>query len=137
MSVAVVPSPQDLEQLHAKSLELVWQDWRTHSRYLTGSASSHMHSLSLKYAHARRVEAFTGWYCDPGTSESQSSHAGIKSVVTEVARDMGFREGELDNKLEVIEALLGHDGRQLLESHAQDTTLRKIIEDELEEEYYD
>ena len=33
----------------------------------------------------------------------------------EVVRDMGFRECELDNKLEVIEALLGDDGRQLLE----------------------
>lgn len=50
-------------------------------------------------------------------------------------RDMGFRECELDNKLEVIEALLGDDGSQLLESHSQDgTTLRKIIEDEPEEE---
>jgi hypothetical protein len=52
MSVAVVPSPQDSEQLHAKPLKLVWQDWRTSSKYFTGSADSHMHSLSLKYAHA-------------------------------------------------------------------------------------
>jgi hypothetical protein len=48
---------------------------------------------------------------------------------------MGFRECELDNKLEAIEALLGDDGRQLLEGHAQDeTTLKKVIEDELEED---
>jgi hypothetical protein len=48
---------------------------------------------------------------------------------------MGFRECELDNKLEVIEALLGDDGRQLLGGHAQDeTTLKKVIEDELEED---
>jgi hypothetical protein len=85
-----------------------------------------------------QATAFTGWYDDPGTSDSESSHGGIKSVVEEVVRDMGFRECELDNKLEVIEALLGDDGRQLLESDAQEgTTLRKIIEDELEEEDYD
>jgi hypothetical protein len=83
------------------------------------------------------VEAFTGWYCDSGTSGSGYSHGRIKSVVEEVARDMGFREGELDNQLEVIEALLGHDGRELLESHAEGkTSLRKVIEDELEEDYY-
>ena len=41
------------------------------------------------------------------------SHDGIKSAVEEVVRDMGC---ELDNKLEVIEALLGEDGRQLLDS---------------------
>ena len=58
-----------------------------------------------------KAKAFTGWYDDPGKSESEFSHGGIKSVVEEVIRDMAFREGELDNKLEVIEALLGHDGR--------------------------
>jgi hypothetical protein len=50
---------------------------------------------------------------------------------------MSFCECELDNKLEVIEALLGDDGRQFLKSHAQaGITLRKIIEDKLEEEDY-
>jgi len=84
-----------------------------------------------------KATAFTSRYSDPGMSESESSHGGIKSVVEEVVRDMGFRERELDDKLEVIEALLGDDGRQLLESHAREgTTLRKIIEDELEEKYY-
>ena len=148
MSVVVIPDPsphsqsQDAEEPHAKPLELVWRDWWTSSRYLTGSADSHMHSFSLVYGLPHRemrskATAFTGWYDDPGTSESQSSHGGVKSVVEEVVRDMGFRECELDNKLEVIEALLGDDGRQLLEGHAQDgTTLRKIIEDELEEEDY-
>lgn len=82
-------------------------------------------------------DSLTGWYDDPGTSESESSHGDIKSIVEEVAQDMGFCEGELDNKLEVIEALLGDDGRQLLESDAESgKTLRKIIEDELEEEDY-
>ena len=100
-----------------------------------------MHSISLKYDHHRgrrsKATAFTGWYDDPGTSESESSHGDIKSIVEEVAQDMGFCEGELDNKLEVIEALLGDDGRQLLESDAENgKTLRKIIEDELEEEDY-
>jgi hypothetical protein len=82
-------------------------------------------------------EAFTGWYDDPGTSETEFSHGGIKYVVEQLVQDMGFREQELDNilKLEVIEALLGDDGRQILESYAQEgTTLRKIIEDDLEEE---
>jgi hypothetical protein len=84
-----------------------------------------------------KATAFTGWYDDPGTSDTKSSHGGIKSVVEEVVRDMGFREHELDNKLEVVEALLGDDGRKILESYAQDgTTLRKIIEDDLEEEVY-
>jgi hypothetical protein len=62
-----------------------------------------------------KAKAFTGSYGDPGTFESKSSHSGVKSIVEEVVRDMGFRECELDNKLEVIEALLGDDGRQLLE----------------------
>jgi hypothetical protein len=144
MSVAVVPSPhlqsQDSEEPHAKPLELVWRDWSTSSRYLTGSADSHMHSISLRYGPPHRgmrskATAFTGSYGDPGRNESKSSHGGIKSVVEEVVRDMGFRECELDNKLEVIEALLGDDGRQLLGRHAEDeTTLKKVIEDELEED---
>jgi len=88
-----------------------------------------------------KATAFTGSYADPGTSVSGFSHDGIKSVVEEVVRDMGFRESELDNKLEVIEALLGGDGRQLLGGHDHawdEKTLRKIIEDELEQEerYY-
>jgi hypothetical protein len=52
---------------------------------------------------------------------------------------MGFRESELENTLEVNDALLGDDGKQLLESPARvGSTLRKIIEDELEQEecYY-
>jgi hypothetical protein len=49
---------------------------------------------------------------------------------------MGFRECELDNQLEVIEALLGNDGRQILEGHTQDgPTFRKIIENGLEEDH--
>jgi hypothetical protein len=77
--------------------------------------------------------AFTGWYDALGASVSRSSHDGVKSVVEEVVRDMGFRECELDNKLEVIEALLGDDGRQLSEGEAHEgTTLRETIEDELE-----
>jgi hypothetical protein len=55
--------------------------------------------------------------------------------VEEVVRDMGFHECEPGNKLEVIEALLGDDGRRLLEGHAEDeTALGKVIEDELEED---
>jgi hypothetical protein len=78
--------------------------------------------------------AFTGWYDDPGISRCGYSHGGINSVVEEIVRDMGFRESELDNKLEILEALLGDDGRQLLENHADETTLRKIVEDELNTE---
>jgi hypothetical protein len=82
-----------------------------------------------------KATAFIGLYDDPGGSVRGLSHDGIKSVVEEVVRDMGC---ELDNKLEVIEALLGDDGRRLLKSHAQDgITLRKIIEEELEEEQGD
>jgi hypothetical protein len=82
-----------------------------------------------------KATAFTGSYGDPGILKSKSSHGGVKSVVEEVVRDMGFRESELRNKLEVIEALLGDDGRRLLESHAEnETTLREVIEDELEVE---
>jgi len=87
-----------------------------------------------------KARAFTGSYGDPGASVSELSHGGINSVVEEVVRDMGFRECELDNKnkLAVIEALLGDDGRQLLESHADEyrPTLRTIIEEELQEEKY-
>jgi hypothetical protein len=104
-----------------------------------------MHSISLRYGPPRGVRskarAFTGSYGDPGESVSELSHGGVKSVAEEVVRDMGFRECEIDNKnkLAVIEALLGDDGRQLLESHAEDRvgpTLRTIIEDEKEEEKY-
>ena len=70
-------------------------------------------------------------------SETEFSHGRIKSVVNEVVQDLGFREREIDNELEVIEALLGDDGRELLESYAQDShgppTLRKVIEDDLGE----
>jgi hypothetical protein len=146
MSVAVVPSPhsqsQDSEEPRAKPLELVWRDWQTSSRYFLGTARSNMHSISLRYGprHGMRSKAtaFTGWYGEPGIIESESSHGGVKSVVEEVVRDMGFRECELVNKLGVIEALLGDDGRQLLESRAEDgTTLREVIEDELEMENFD
>jgi hypothetical protein len=83
-----------------------------------------------------KATAFTGQYDDPGTLVAASSHGGVKSVAEEVVRDMGFREAELDNKLDVIEALLGNDGRRLLEGRADDAfaTLRKVIEDEVEEE---
>lgn len=84
-----------------------------------------------------KATAFTGWYEDPGTSlESELSHGGVKSVVEEVVQDMGLRENQLDNKLEVIEALLGDDGRRLLESHGRTLALRKVIEDELEEKVF-
>jgi hypothetical protein len=81
-----------------------------------------------------KATAFTGWYDDPGISMTEYSHGGIKSVVEEVVRDLGFRESELDNKLvmEVLDALLGDDGRKLLENHTNETTLRKVIEDELD-----
>jgi hypothetical protein len=143
MSVAVVPSPnsqsQDSDEPHAKPLELIWRYWWTRSRYITGLAGSNMHSISLQYGPRRgmhsKATAFIGLYDDPGGSVRGLSHDGIKSVVEEVVRDMGC---ELDNKLEVIEALLGDDGRRLLKSHAQDgITLRKIIEEELEEEQGD
>jgi len=130
MSVAVVPSPysqsQDSEEPDAKPLKLIWRDWWTRSKYLTGSADSHMHSIFLQYGPPRRgmhSKAFTGWYDDdPGTSVTKYSHGGVKSVVEEVVRDMGFRESELDYKLEIIEALLGDDKRELLERYAQDGT---------------
>ena len=109
---------------------------------ISGSADSNMHSISLQYGppHRRmrsKATAFTGWYEDPGTSlESELSHGGVKSVVEEVVQDMGLRENQLDNKLEVIEALLGDDGRRLLESHGRTLALRKVIEDELEEKVF-
>ena len=132
MSVAVAPSPDS--EPHVKTLKLDYLDWWSSSRYLTGAAQSHMQSISFQYGppHRGKTKAFTGWYDDPGTSETISKHGGIKSVVKEIVRDMGFHGCEID-ELEVIEALLGDDGRELLESYAQDgPTLRKIIEDELE-----
>ena len=153
MSVVVrsVPDPphsqsQDSEEphSHAERLELVWRDWWTISKYLTGCAASNMHSITIIYGPPHRdgkhskATAYTGLYDDPGTTESESTHGNIKSVVEKVVRDMGFRGDELGNELEIIEALLGDDGRQLLESRPQDgPTLRKIIKDELEEKRYD
>ena len=137
MSIAVVLSQHSQSQEpHAKPLKLVWKHWGTSSRYLTGSADSRMHYLSLKYGRSKAKVAFAGWYCDPGVSESKSSHGGVKSVVEEVTRDMGFH-GEMDNKLEVLEALLGDDGMKLLMSRHEDPTLRQVIADELEEESHD
>ncbi|KAI0286119.1 hypothetical protein BGY98DRAFT_930322 [Russula aff. rugulosa BPL654] len=142
MSVAVVPSSdsqlQDSEEEpHAKPLKLIWRDWRTRSLYISGSADSHMHSIFLQYGPTRGInskgKAFTGWYDDPQISASGFSHGDIKSIVEKVVRDMGLRESELENKLEVIEALLGDDGKELLESHVKGKTLRKIIEDELDQ----
>ena len=94
-----------------------------------------MSSISLRYGkHSKPVKAYIGWYDDPGGSETVLSHGRIKSVVKEVVRDMGFHEGELDNKVEVIEALLGDDGNQILDGYAEDgPTLRRIIEHELEQ----
>jgi hypothetical protein len=48
-----------------------------------------MHSISLQYGPPQRgmrskAKAITGWYNDPGTSESKPSHGGVKSVVEEV-----------------------------------------------------
>jgi hypothetical protein len=135
MSVAVVPSSHSQSQdAHAKPLRLVWRDWWTCPKYATGCAISCKYSLSLRYGCGVKAKAFTSCYDDPGISTSALSHGGINSVVEEVARDMGFGRGELD-KLEVIEALLGPDGSELLESHPPEgITLREIIEDELEEE---
>ena len=52
MSVTMVPSPhspsQGSEEPHVKPLELVWHDWWTTSKYGTGSADSHMRSISLQ-----------------------------------------------------------------------------------------
>jgi hypothetical protein len=139
MSVAVALSP---EPHVAKTLKLDYLDWWSSSRYITGAAQSHMQSISFQYGSPQhgmgvKAKAFTGWYDDPGMSETISNHGGIKSVVKEIVRDLGFRECEIDNELEVIEALLGDDGRELLESYAKDgPTLRKIIEDKLEVEEY-
>jgi hypothetical protein len=109
----------------------------TSSGYATGFVDSNMHSISLRYGPPHgmhsKATAYTGRY-DDGTTVSESFHDDIKSVVNEVVRDMGFRECEFHYKLEVIEALLGDDGRQLLESnYMEETTLRKVIEDELDE----
>jgi hypothetical protein len=57
----------------------------------------------------RSKKAFTGWYNEYEPADSVSSHGGVKSVVEEVVRDMGLHECELDNKLGVIEALMGGD----------------------------
>ncbi|KAN0126609.1 hypothetical protein V8E52_000249 [Russula decolorans] len=129
MSVAVVPSPhsqsQDLEEPHAKPLELVWRDWWTGASQIPTCILFPFDTVLLIVECARRRQ--------PLRAVSRSSHDGVKSVVEEVVRDMGFRECELDNKLEVIEALLGDDGRQLSEGEAHEgTTLRETIEDELE-----
>ena len=149
MSVAVVPEShlqsQDPEEPHVEPLELLWQDWGTTSRYfLTDTADSHTYSISLEYGSPHcelysLATAYAGLYADPGISKRGFSHGGIKFVVEEVVQDMGFREHELDNslKLEVLEALLGDDARELLHGDAVDaagTTLRKIIEDDLESE---
>lgn len=97
-------------------------------------------SRGLRLDRGKRgtAKAFTGWYVDPGPSLYQSSHGYIKAVVAELVQDMGFLGGgdEDDTLLvEVIEALLGDDGKQLLESCVEEgTPLRKVIEDELEEE---
>ncbi|KAK2756135.1 hypothetical protein FQN54_005543 [Arachnomyces sp. PD_36] len=148
MSVTVVPRPdmqppQGSGELPAKSLKLAWRDWWTTSRYLTGLAQSHMHSITLEYDSLdpgkgpTRVKAFIGWYDDPGTGEVALNHGGIKSVVDEVVRDMGLGEGELGSQLEVLEALLGDEGRQLLKKNDDEKTLSQIIDEELKEEKYD
>ena len=111
-----------------------------------------MSSITLQYGppgdgmHSKGI-AFTGWYDDDsGISQSVSSHGGIISIVDEVVRDMGFNEGELDDKLrlEIIEALLGADGRPMLDSvpkRARDgkvgPALRDVIKGKLEEEDFD
>ena len=155
MQVAVVPSThsqsQDSESLveesHTKSLKLVWQDWSQTARYTIATADSQMYSISLKYGALPdgmhpTAKAFTGGYFDgSGIHKLRSSHGGIKSVVEEVVRDMGLRECELDNKAEVIGALLGDDGMYLLESwwwarRVDETPLREIIEYELEEKVF-
>ena len=110
-------------------------------------SDSHTCFISLQYGPPgegtqSKATVFTGWYDDDsGISQSLSSHGGIKSVVGDVVRDMGFREGEIDDKLklEVIEALLGGDGRQILDivpKRARDgkvlSALKDVIKDELE-----
>ena len=67
----------------------------TGARYIVGSADSNMHSISLRYGPPHRgmrseATALTGWYHALGASVSRSSHGDVKSVVEEVARDMGF-----------------------------------------------
>ena len=139
MSVNVAPSLYSpaSQPRPAQPIQLVWRDWCTGANYLTGSADSHMHSISLQYGPRRgtysEAKGFTGWYQDPGMSRTRYSHGGIRSVVEEVVRDMGFHESELDNKVEVLEALLGDDGKRLVEKHTgPGVTLRKTIEDEIE-----
>jgi hypothetical protein len=120
-------------------LELVWRDWQTSLKYISVSVDSHILSISLQYGpphggtRSLKATAFICKYDHLQASLSESAHGGVKSVVEEMVRDMGFREGDI-NKLEVIGVLLGDDGRQLMESQAVDgTTLGEIIEDELDE----
>jgi hypothetical protein len=159
MAVTVDLSPyspsQNSEEPHAKQLELIWKEWETSLKCGTGSADSLMYSLSLRYSHPKdltdreedlsiptyqlrhdrrkpaTVKAFTSSYMDVGLSMYQSSHGGIRYVVQELVKDMGFCGGEVDNKLqmEVMEALLGDDGKQLLGSCIEGgTPLREIID---------
>lgn len=143
LSVAVVlsrhsQSRRAKKKPRGKRLELFWRDWETSSRYLSGSADSDMHSITLQYGRSKAT-AFTGGYADPGTSGIEHSHGGIKSVVKKVVKGMGFHGSEHYNETEVIEALLSRDGGQLLDLHAQidgRPTLRETIEDKLELELY-
>lgn len=155
MSVAVVPSPPSHSQSQGqgsagpadepprakkKPLELIYRDWMTRTLYVSGAAESEMLYIFLHYgdsgdATRSRARAFSGRYSDPQIRGIGYSHGRIKSVVGEVARDMGLREGELENKLEMIDALLGDDGKELLDSPPWEgprEPLRKVIEDELE-----
>jgi hypothetical protein len=144
MLVTVAPASPHSEskEPHAKPLTLIWRDWQTSSAYISGTADSHTRSISLHYGPRHgmclpepEAKAFIGSYSDPQMALSGFSHGGVRSVVEKVVRDMGVRECEFGNKLEVIDALLGDDGKKLLESHThKKITLRKIIEDKLEEE---
>ena len=98
-----------------------------------------MHSITLQYGRSKAT-AFTGDYTDPGISEIEHSHGDIKLVVEDVVKGMGFRESKRYDELEVIEALLGRDGGQLLDLYAHidhRPTLRETIEDDLEREESD
>jgi hypothetical protein len=161
MSVTVFSSDSqpkdDSDEPGVKSLELVWRHWWTAS----GSVYSRMYSLFLEYgrpsdikwakravkqgrrqdriipAHEMplRAKAFTGLYGDPGMDRYRSTHGGIKMIVAELVKDMGFSSGGEVNKLDVLESLLGDGARESLDRCVEEErpTFRKVIEEELEE----
>ncbi|KAI0263508.1 hypothetical protein BGY98DRAFT_940216 [Russula aff. rugulosa BPL654] len=93
---------------------LQWFHLRIHSRK---TQRSHVLSLLNSFGKTgRQAETFMAWYDDgSGATDTAYAHGGIRSVVEEVIRDMGFRESELDIELvvKVIGALLGDDGMEI------------------------